>query len=99
MISFAICLTGGLIIFIYWKRLPPEIPLFYSQPWGEAQLSSLNTFFLLPLIGLSTTVLNFLIAKTFFSRSSFASFSLEVGSLVINSLLLVSIIKIISVIL
>lgn len=31
------------------KRLPPEIPLFYSLPWGEEQLAPSIALLLLPL--------------------------------------------------
>ena len=34
----AIVMTGGVII-VMRGRLPPQIPLFYSRPWGEEQLS------------------------------------------------------------
>lgn len=48
-------LLGGnflmLIVFILrWSKMPPEIPLFYSQPWGERQLADWWVIFLLPII-------------------------------------------------
>jgi hypothetical protein len=30
-------MTGG-VIWIWGNNLPPQIPLFYSMPWGEEQL-------------------------------------------------------------
>lgn len=30
-------LMGG-VMAIFWNRLPPQIPWFYSFPWGEKQL-------------------------------------------------------------
>jgi len=30
-------------------RLPPQIPLYYSQPWGENQLADSWMIFLLPI--------------------------------------------------
>ena len=32
-----------------WQRLPPEVPLWYSRPWGENQLAHPLWLFLLPL--------------------------------------------------
>jgi hypothetical protein len=29
--------------------LPPQIPLYYSLPWGESRLTSFTSLFLLPL--------------------------------------------------
>jgi hypothetical protein len=27
-------------IILLWQKLPPQIPLFYSQPWGQDQLGN-----------------------------------------------------------
>ncbi len=32
--------VGMGLVAIYWKSLPPEVPLLYSQPWGQDQLVS-----------------------------------------------------------
>lgn len=32
-----------------WPSLPPEIPLFYSRPWGQAQLVS-SYFIAIPIV-------------------------------------------------
>lgn len=32
-------LMGG-VLAIFWKTLPPQLPWFYSLPWGEQQLAS-----------------------------------------------------------
>ena len=37
---------------LYWRSLPPEIPLLYSRPWGQDQLVSPYFLWLLPLISL-----------------------------------------------
>ena len=37
-----------LLVFV-WQRLPPEVPLWYSRPWGESQLANSLWLFLLPL--------------------------------------------------
>ncbi len=45
LISILLCLV---LLVILWHKLPGQIPLFYSLPWGEEQLSDpLNLFFLL----------------------------------------------------
>lgn len=45
---------GSLVVALFflaffWPSLPPEIPLFYSKPWGESQLAT-HYFIALPLI-------------------------------------------------
>ncbi|KKU29077.1 MAG: hypothetical protein UX80_C0006G0020 [Candidatus Amesbacteria bacterium GW2011_GWA2_47_11b] len=32
--------VGAGLLAIYWKSLPPEVPLLYSRPWGQDQLVS-----------------------------------------------------------
>jgi hypothetical protein len=48
----------GLILF-FWKKLPPEVPLFYSRPWGKEQLASPWFLFLLPGLTLFVFLVNF----------------------------------------
>lgn len=38
LFSFGMLLVAGLFVLFLWKRIPPEIPWFYSLPWGENQL-------------------------------------------------------------
>jgi hypothetical protein len=33
---------------VFWWQLPPEIPLFYSLPYGVSQLAGRGWFLLLP---------------------------------------------------
>jgi len=39
----------GIFVFTY-GRFPPQIPLFYSYPWGEDQLVDLWMIGILPLV-------------------------------------------------
>lgn len=32
-----VLLMGG-VLALFWNRLPPQLPWFYSLPWGEKQL-------------------------------------------------------------
>lgn len=98
-LSFLIAGLGAGFIFFKWNRLPPELPLYYSRPWGQAQIGSLNSFLLLPLLGALISFVNFFLTKTFFRQNSFLTRALEINSLILNSLLLVTIIKIIGIIL
>jgi len=44
--NIVMILTFGL----RFSTLPPQIPLFYSKPWGEDQLSDSWLIFIMPLI-------------------------------------------------
>ncbi len=39
VVAAGIMVGLGLMV-IYWKSLPPEVPLLYSRPWGQDQLVS-----------------------------------------------------------
>ena len=41
--------VGVGLLTIYWRSLPPEVPLLYSRPWGQDQLVS-PYFLLIPPI-------------------------------------------------
>jgi hypothetical protein len=58
---------------VFWWQLPDQIPLFYSLPFGLAQLQSRQWFFLLP--GLSVFLLfdYLLISRLMVSSSLFYS--------------------------
>ena len=50
-----------ILILINWNKLPSQLPLFYSQPWGEKMLASPLFLGILPLIVLGFTACNYLI--------------------------------------
>lgn len=56
-----------LIFFIEFGHLPPQIPLFYSKPWGEDQLAEVWMIFLLPIFLDIFVVGNYFIVKRIFS--------------------------------
>lgn len=35
---------------VRWSTLPPQLPLFYSRPWGEEQLGDFWMIFLIPVL-------------------------------------------------
>jgi len=50
------------LILVSWGKLPPELPLFYSRPWGEAILASPLFLWILPTVAALLTIANFSIA-------------------------------------
>jgi hypothetical protein len=52
-------------------RLPPQIPLFYSQLWGESQLADTWAIFLLPVLMTALFFINQYISNRFYSDNSF----------------------------
>lgn len=39
-INLFFLLPAAAILLINWRRLPPQLPLYYSLPWGEEQLAT-----------------------------------------------------------
>lgn len=62
-IVFICCLLSILslssLILVSWDSLPPELPLFYSRPWGEPILATPMMLWLLPAISTVAVVVNF----------------------------------------
>lgn len=42
--------AGFGLVGVFWKLLPPEVPLWYSRPWGQAQLAGPAWLLVLPTI-------------------------------------------------
>ncbi len=36
--SIGVLTVSGIYLLLVWKKIPPEVPWFYSLPWGENQL-------------------------------------------------------------
>lgn len=58
-LGFVFLLAQILALLAVWRSLPPQVPLFYSRPWGEEQLASPQTLWLLPGLSLAVTLTNF----------------------------------------
>ena len=57
MTIFLISLSLIFMVFKF-REIPPEVPLFYSLPWGEKQLANKFFLFLLPLFSIITLLVN-----------------------------------------
>lgn len=49
VVTMAAVLGTG-VLMVFWKNLPPEVPLLYSRPWGEDQLVSPYFLWMIPLL-------------------------------------------------
>lgn len=57
-LSLYLILTLFLIIIFFFFRLPPQIPLLYSRPWGEQQLTSPKMLFLILGVVAAVSIIN-----------------------------------------
>ena len=58
MVVFDLIITA-----FFWWQLPPQIPLFYSLPYGVSQLAPKLWFFVLPILSLLVWICYFLLSK------------------------------------
>jgi cellulose synthase/poly-beta-1,6-N-acetylglucosamine synthase-like glycosyltransferase len=95
--SNILIITVQIVLLVYkFNDLPPQVPLFYSLPWGEPQLASASQLFFLPTFSIVFSLINNLLAATIFSKTTLLSKLLVVSSLVISILSLVTLFQIIS---
>lgn len=92
-VSVVIIILGALLIGIQWQNLPPEVPLFFSRPWGEGQLTP--TFYLFLPLGLSLVLLivNSILVASF--ESIFLKKVLIIGGLISAALAVITIVRIV----
>lgn len=62
-ISFLALGVSLLVIMIFWQRLPPEVPMLYSRPYGEEQLVRVGKLLLLPGSALLINIFSFRVAS------------------------------------
>lgn len=83
------------ILVFKFNDLPQQVPLYYSLPWGEGQLTAAASLFLLPTFSIIVLLLNNLIATFFLKTIPLFSRLLTIFSLVFSLFASISLTKII----
>ncbi|MCA9372007.1 hypothetical protein KC726_03860 [Candidatus Woesebacteria bacterium] len=86
--------TGFLFRFI-----PPEVPLYYSQPWGDKQLADNWQLLVLPVLMHIFVGINTLMKKRIFKTEAFASsilYIVNITTIVVFSLVYIKILFLIT---
>lgn len=86
---------GFLILAVSWRGLPPEVPLLYSQPYGESQLISVWGLWLLPGLGLIIESVSIRVAGSIIEEDKLLAQILTWIASLVAIMSLVSLIKII----
>ncbi len=84
IISIIFVFSQVSLIIFFWKRLPPEIPLFYSKPWGSAMLAPQIYIWLVPAMALLIIFINFCVVIFFMQENKFLNRILCVTSLLVG---------------
>lgn len=96
-IGSVLCIFSTLLVIsIFYTRLPPEIPLWYSLPWGSERLSTPIWLFLLPVASLFSFFMN-TVASLLLTKDDHLVYSqiLFLSVLVLSGLSLISAVTII----
>lgn len=94
-INLVLLAVQVLIIISIWRFLPPEIPLFYSRPWGEDQLVNYPGIVILPAICLIVLFANTVVAQLAAKEETLVKKMLALASLTFSFLILISLVQII----
>lgn len=84
-----------LIIVFKWQKLPSEVPLYYSLPWGEEQLVTPLSLFILPLTSFFVFIFNFFLASIFLEKEPWLCRVLILTGIIFSFLSMFTLIKII----
>lgn len=93
--SLVAILVMLVVLGLLWGRLPLEVPLYFSKPWGEERLASWYMLFILPLIGTGVTILNLRLGKRFRFHGGMVVSSFAIATITINLMLVLGLIGII----
>ncbi|RJR25928.1 hypothetical protein C4578_00495 [Candidatus Microgenomates bacterium] len=95
-VNFSLILLGTFFILIKNESLPEKVPLFYSRPWGEEQLTLSRYLFLIPSISFILFFVNLELSLTFIKRGEkFMAFLSNGFALLFSSLGFITLLRII----
>lgn len=97
--ELSLIFSGGAFFFFYFSKLPPELPWFYSLPWGEGQLIPKIWFGVGLIILAAICVLNFLISKRLKRADSIMALVVGWASLLLIIFYLASFFRVLSIML
>ena len=96
--SLLFLFLSAIFLGLFWSRIPPQVPLFFSRPWGEEQLASKNQILLLPSLTLAFFFFNFLSAVKVFDKEPLLSRILVITSTVLVFIFIYGLFRIITLI-
>jgi hypothetical protein len=91
--GLSLSLLSAILILIFKRTLPPQVPLFYGLPVGEAQLTSYWGFLIAPAASLVISFINILISSLI--SDNFYKRVLIISSFFISVLVIITTLKII----
>lgn len=59
------------LIFLNYDKLPPEVPMWFLQPWGVQQLAARELLWLFPGLAIGVLAVNLLLVVYLYRRQPF----------------------------
>lgn len=78
------------VIAVLWKKIPTVVPLFFTEPWGEARLAPKLYLGILPTLSLLSTIVNLILGRATKGESQLLSYTLAVSSTVVAIMFAIS---------
>lgn len=97
-LAFIFWFAQILIILATWRFLPPQIPLFYSRPWGEEQITTPDRLLIIPASSLVVSLINSVLLSLFLKEEHLMSQILNSTVALFNFLGLIALIQIIRIV-
>lgn len=94
-LSFVLLLFQLVLIIWFYKNLPPQIPLYFSRPWGSSWLAPTSSIFLLPIFTLLIIIINYSLAFYYRPRKDFMAKLLVIFTPIIAFFAVISVAQII----
>ncbi len=88
-------LLSVLSLIIKWQNLPPQVPLFYSKPWGNEQLAAKPLLWSLPVLAVVIWLLDLTLIRTFLKNDEFLSRILAIFGVLAAILISITLVKIV----
>ncbi len=90
-------LAGGATLLVFWAKLPPQLPWFYSLPWGENQLIPKPWFGFGLLVLALVVLINYFVAIKLDKKDKVVAMTVESATLLLTSLYLASFFRVLSI--
>lgn len=74
------------LVFLNRNNVPPVVPLYYFEPWGEKQLVPSQNLWILVILPLGICLFNFLLANYLYRKEKIFSQGLALVSSVVSFL-------------
>lgn len=93
LLNFFIIVISLLYILLYFKNLPPFIPIFNQLPWGEQRIAETIWIFLLPVISFLILGINLISSSMFYKKNPLIARLFSVTSFLVSTLAFLFIVR------